>query len=90
MLHDNIVTCWFVCVWSQMEPITVATRSETWIVFARSNTGVVGSNPIQGIDIYVRLFCVCVVLCVGSGLGDSLIPHPRRPTYYTYDYETEG
>jgi hypothetical protein len=27
----------------------------------RSNTGVVVSNPTQGMDI-----CVCVVLCVGS------------------------
>jgi hypothetical protein len=31
--------------------------------FALSNTGIVGSNPTQGIDIYLRLFCVCVVLC---------------------------
>jgi hypothetical protein len=42
---------------------------KAWTVFARSNTGLVGSNPTQGIDVYVRLFCVCVVLCVGSGLG---------------------
>jgi hypothetical protein len=37
-------------------------------VFARSNTGIVGSNPIRGMDVYVCLFCVCV-LCVGSGLA---------------------
>jgi hypothetical protein len=30
--------------------------------FARSNTGIVGSNPIQGIDVCLPLFCVCVVL----------------------------
>jgi hypothetical protein len=29
--------------------------------------GVVGSNPTRCIDVCVRLFCVCVVLCVGSG-----------------------
>jgi hypothetical protein len=28
----------------------------------------VDSNPTQSMDVCVRLFCVCVVLCVGSGL----------------------
>jgi hypothetical protein len=27
-----------------------------------------GSNPSQGMEMCVRLFCVSVVLCVGSGL----------------------
>jgi hypothetical protein len=49
-------------------PITVAARSKAGIVFARSNAGIVGSNPTQGLDVCVRLFCICVVLCVGSGL----------------------
>jgi hypothetical protein len=43
-------------------PITVA---------ARLNVGIVGSNPTQDMDVCVRLFCVCVVLCVGSGLATS-------------------
>jgi hypothetical protein len=30
-----------------------------------SNTVITGSNPIQGMDVYLRLFCVCV----GSGLA---------------------
>jgi hypothetical protein len=34
-------------------PITVAARSEAWRVFARSNAGIVGSNPIQGMDVFV-------------------------------------
>jgi hypothetical protein len=38
-------------------------------VFARSIAGIVGSNPTQVVDVYVCLFCVCVVLCVGSGLA---------------------
>jgi hypothetical protein len=29
-------------------------------VFARSNTGIVGSNPTQGMDVRLRFFCVCV------------------------------
>jgi hypothetical protein len=47
--------------------ITVAARSEAWTVFARSNTGIMGSNPTWGTDVCVHLFCVCVALCVGSG-----------------------
>jgi hypothetical protein len=56
-------------------PITVAARYKAWTVFVRSNTVIVCSNPTQGTDVYVRLFCVCVVLCVGIGLatGWSLI-----------------
>jgi hypothetical protein len=50
-------------------PITVAALSKARTVFARSNTGFVGSNHTRGMDVYVRLFCVCVVLCVGSGLA---------------------
>jgi hypothetical protein len=38
-------------------------------LFARSNTGVVDSDPTRGMDVCVRLFCVYVVLCVGSGLA---------------------
>jgi hypothetical protein len=44
------------------EPATVATQSKAWTVFARSNAGIVGSNPTQGMDVCVRLFCVCVAL----------------------------
>jgi hypothetical protein len=29
----------------------------------------VGSNPIRGMDVCVRLFCVRVVLYVGNGLS---------------------
>jgi hypothetical protein len=52
-----------------MLPSTVAARSKAWTVFARSNTGIVGSNPTRGMDVCVRSFCVCVVLCVGWGLA---------------------
>jgi hypothetical protein len=48
---------------------TVAVQSKERTVFACSNTIVVGSNPFQCMNVYVRLFCVCVVLCVGSGLA---------------------
>jgi hypothetical protein len=34
----------------------------------------VGSNPAGGKDDCVRSFCVCVVLCVGSGLARAEPP----------------
>jgi hypothetical protein len=51
--------------------VTVAEWCKAWTVFARSEAGIVGSNPTHGTDIGVcmRLFCVCVVLCLGSGLA---------------------
>jgi hypothetical protein len=56
------------------EPITVAALSKSWTIFARSNTGVVGSNPTRGMDVCVCLFCVCTVLWVGSGLATVWSP----------------
>jgi hypothetical protein len=41
-------------------------RSKAWTVFARSNTGIVGSNPTAGMDVCVLLLCVRVVLCVAG------------------------
>jgi hypothetical protein len=34
-----------------------------------SNSGIMGLNPTQGMDVCVCLFCVCVILCVGRGLA---------------------
>jgi hypothetical protein len=56
-----------VCVF--IVPITVTARSKAWTVFALFNTGIVGSNHTQSMDVCVRLFCVCVLLYVGSGLA---------------------
>jgi hypothetical protein len=63
-------------------PITVAAGSKAWTLFARSNAGIVGSNRTQGMDVCVRLFCVCVVLCVGSGLATGWSPVQVLPTVY--------
>jgi hypothetical protein len=61
----------------------VAARCKTWIVFAPSNAGIVGSIPTQGMDVCVYLFCVCVVLCVGSGLATGWSPAQGvLPTVY--------
>jgi hypothetical protein len=43
-------------------------QSNAWTVFARSNAEIVGSNSTRDMDVYVRLFCVCAILCAGSGL----------------------
>jgi hypothetical protein len=43
-----------------------------------------GFEPTGGMDISLRLFCVCVVLCVGSGLAMGLSPvQIDLPTVYT-------
>jgi hypothetical protein len=55
-------------------PIIVAAPSEAWIVFAGSNTEIVGSNITQSMYICVRLFRVCNVLCVGGGLATCWSP----------------
>jgi hypothetical protein len=33
------------------------------------NDEIMGLNPTRGMDVCVRLACVCVVLCVGSDLA---------------------
>jgi hypothetical protein len=65
--------CIYVPQW-QGGQITVAAQSKAWTVFARSNTGVVGLNPTRIMDVCVRVFCFCVVLCVGSGLTTGWSP----------------
>jgi hypothetical protein len=52
---------------TEAEPITVAPRSEAWIAFALSNTGIVGSNPNQGMKSVLCAF----ILCIGSGLAEG-------------------
>jgi hypothetical protein len=54
-------------------PITVTTRSKEWTGFSRSNIGIVGSNPAQGMDVFVC--SVFVLYCVGSGLETGWSPY---------------
>jgi hypothetical protein len=50
---------------------------------ALSNAGIVGSNHTQGMDVCVRLFCVCIVMSVGSGLATGWSPvQGVLPTVY--------
>jgi hypothetical protein len=57
----------------QRQPITVAARSKAWTIFARSNTGIVGSNPTQGMDVCL-VYSVFMLSCVGSGLAMGWSP----------------
>jgi hypothetical protein len=54
--------------------ITVFEWSKAWSVCACLNTEVLGSNPTKNMDACVYLFCVCVILCVGSGLETGWSP----------------
>jgi hypothetical protein len=49
------------------KPITVTARSKAQNVIARSNTGIVGSYPIRGMD--VCSFSIVVLACVGRRLA---------------------
>jgi hypothetical protein len=40
------------------------TGMKAWTVFARSNAGIVGSNPTQRMDICVYVYSVFVLSCV--------------------------
>jgi hypothetical protein len=55
----------------------VAALSKAWTVFARSNTGIVGSNPTWGVDVCVRLFCV-VMSCVQIAALRRADPLPKE------------
>jgi hypothetical protein len=57
-------------------PVTVAERSKACTVFARSEAGIVGSNPSQSMDVWCvcEFFCVCVVMCSGRGFATAWSP----------------
>jgi hypothetical protein len=67
---------WIIPVQYRTQPVTVAGRSKARNVFARSEAEIVGSNPIQGMDVWCvcAFFCACVVLCLGRGLATNWSP----------------
>jgi hypothetical protein len=73
-------------------PITVTVRSKAWTAFARPNAGIVGSNPIQGVDVCVCVYSVFVLSCVVSGLatGWSLVQGVLLSVQKDYETEEEA
>jgi hypothetical protein len=67
----------------------MAARSKAWTVYVRSNVEIVGSNPAQDMDVCVRLFCVCVVLLVVSGLATGWKLFQGSYCLYKKYHETE-
>jgi hypothetical protein len=65
---------------ARIQAITVAVLSKARTVFSSPNAGIVGSNPTQGMDICLRLFCVYVVLYAGSDLATVWSPVKKSPT----------
>jgi hypothetical protein len=60
MNHASRRTFLFRTDFTHETPITVATRSKAWTVFAHSNAGIVCSNPIQCMDDCVCAFILCL------------------------------
>jgi hypothetical protein len=84
---------WFLRNWAIYyieAPNTAATRSKAWTAFARSKSGIVDSNPSQGMDV-----CVCVYsLFVLSFVKVAALRRAHPPSKESYrlckkDYETE-
>jgi hypothetical protein len=57
-------------------PVAVAERSKAWTIFDRLEAVTANSNPALGMDVWCvsRVFCVCIVLCLGRGLATSWSP----------------
>jgi hypothetical protein len=78
-------------------PITVATKSKAWTLFARLNAGIVGSDPTQSMDVWC--VCVCVCVCIYSVFVLSRVQvaalgradHSSKESYRLWknDYGTE-
>jgi hypothetical protein len=51
MRHNRSVVTELYAYSTKWKPVTVAVRSKTCTVLARSEAGIVGSNPTQGMDI---------------------------------------
>jgi hypothetical protein len=73
----------FIQIIFRNSPVTVAQQSKACIVFDRSEAGIMGSNPTQGMDVWC--LCVCVrfsVFLYRWRPCDELITRPRGPTEY--------
>jgi hypothetical protein len=68
----------------------VVARSKAWIVVARSNAGIVGSNPTQSIDVCVCVYSMFVLSCMKAA-ALRRADHSSKESYHLCknDYENE-
>jgi hypothetical protein len=59
--QDTLLLC--VGVGALCSSLLCVLQRVLFLKFARSNAGVVGSTPTRGIDVCVRLFCLCCSAC---------------------------
>jgi hypothetical protein len=64
------------------QPITLAARSKAWTVFARSNAGIVDSNPTQGMVVCVCIYSVFVL----SGVQVAALWRADPPSKESYSF----
>jgi hypothetical protein len=54
-------------------PATVPEWSKACAVLARLDAGIVGSNPTRGMDVYVYVYSMFVLPCVGLATSGTLV-----------------
>jgi hypothetical protein len=64
MLHTNLIDYWVFLLKNGsskafITSVSMAEQSEANTVFGRSNIGITGSNPAQGMDVCLRLSVLC-------------------------------
>jgi hypothetical protein len=52
-------------------PVPIVEWSKAWTILARLDAGIVGSNPTRGMDVYVYVYSMFVLSCVGRDLAMS-------------------
>jgi hypothetical protein len=59
--------------YTNLKPVTVPEWSKAWIILARFDAGIVGSNSTRGMDVYVYVYfySMFVLSYVGRGLAMS-------------------
>jgi hypothetical protein len=88
IVNYNFLDNWRIVLYDV--PITVTARSKAWIVFARSKSGIVGSDPTEGMDVRVCVYSVFVLSCVQVAALRRADPSFKESyRLCKKDYETE-
>jgi hypothetical protein len=68
-------------------PIKVAARSKAWNVYALSSTGIMGSNPVEGTDVWLLLLSLCCPVLVAVLRRTDIPVQVVLPTVYSSGLE---